>query len=100
MAFPLQVLLRCEYVVHIWLDMLLKMVQGDAKKFKKERETNMAFFGDERREIVDASEIVTQVVSNLGKDEYRSTYTDAMQAQGVTLSDAEVSLVLLTIVRS
>lgn len=74
--------------------LLLSLMQGDAKKFKEERETNMAFFGDERRQIVDANDIVNQVASNLNTDGYRSTYIDALRAQGIELSEVEVSLIV------
>ena len=54
----------------------------------------MAFFGDERRQIVDANDIVNQVASNLNTDGYRSTYIDALRAQGIELSEVEVSLIV------
>lgn len=50
----------------------------------------MDFFDNEQREIVDTQYFVDQVASSLNKHEYRSAYIDAMQAQGIQFTDAQV----------
>ena len=51
----------------------INVQQGDAKKFKAERETNLTWFGD-MRPIVDDEYIVQQLASFLEKPEIQDHF--------------------------
>lgn len=66
------------------------MIQSDANKFKKERETRMEFLDGESREVVGSSYFVDRVASNMSNDEHRAIYISTMRDLGIDFTASEV----------
>lgn len=73
--------------------MLTSSEQGDANKFKKEREEKMNYNLD-GREIIDPTKVVNEVAADLQKEKYLDEYIKTMQQQGEELNKADVSAAL------
>jgi excinuclease UvrABC helicase subunit UvrB len=69
---------------------LLTYWQGDAKKFKEEREVNMNYKFDDR-EILDPVEVVKSVIADLKSEENLREYLRTMNLQDEGLDIQEVS---------